>query len=187
MTRISDSWNRRSTRLRDYDYSSNGAHFISIVTQSRSLLFGDIVNSEMHLNDAGEMVWQCWEEMPNRFPSITMDQFVVMPNHVHGVVFIQQPVVDVGTPLVGPPTVLGDVVGAFKSLTTMEYSRSVDSKGWPSFAGRLWQRNYHEHIIRNERELEDIREYIWNNPLAWDLDRENPLKGDSSITQLHNP
>lgn len=213
MARIPESRNRRSTRLKGYDYSSNGAYFISIVTQGRSLLFGDVVDSEMHLNDAGEMVQRCWEEMPKRFPSIAMDQFIVMPNHMHGVVVIQQPVVDVGTPLHQPavgapldqpavgaplvgaqetgtttrvaPTRLGDVIGAFKSLTTLEYSRGVDSKGWQSFDKRLWQRNYHEHIIRNEREFEDIREYIWNNPLAWDLDKENPLRGDSRIAQLH--
>ena len=190
MTGIPDPRNRRSTRLKSYDYSRNGAYFITIVTQGHSLLFGDIVDDDLHLNDAGEMVQRCWEEMPNRFPSITMDQFVVMPNHIHGIVVIHQPAADAGPPLpqpaVGAPLVgaqatprvapapLGNVIGAFKSLTTLEYSRGVDSKAWPAFDRRLWQRNYYEHIIRNERELEDIREYIWNNPLAWDMDSENP-------------
>ena len=208
MTGIPDPRNRRSTRLKSYDYSRSGAYFITIVTQDRSLLFGDIVDDDLHLNNAGEMVQRCWEEMPNRFPAITMDCFVVMPNHIHGIVVIQQPAPVVGASLVGaqgplrqpvadaeapahPPAVgaplvgaqatprvapapLGNVIGAFKSLTTLEYSRGVDSKAWPAFDRRLWQRNYYEHIIRNERELEDIREYIWNNPLAWDMDSENP-------------
>ena len=82
---------RRSIRLKGYDYSQAGAYFITIVTQGRLCLFGDVVDGEMHLNNAGKMVRRIWDGMPNRFPSIEMDEFVVMPNHVHGVIVLHQP------------------------------------------------------------------------------------------------
>ena len=174
---------RRSIRMKGYDYRSAGVYFLTIVAQGRSLRFGDVDAGELHLNDAGEMVRRFWEQMPERFPSITMDQCVVMPNHIHGIVVIHQP--NIGALLVGAhhkteattrvaPTRLGDIVGAFKSLTTLEYARGVDSKGWPPFDRRLRQRNYYEHVIRSEAELADTRTYISNNPLEWTLDRENP-------------
>ena len=115
---------RRSIRLKEYDYSQAGAYFITIVTQGRLGLFGDVVDGEMRLNDAGGMVRRVWDGMPDRFPSVEMDEFVVMPNHVHGVIFIRQSsashVPPVGAALVGARTdakatirvapALGDVV-----------------------------------------------------------------------------
>ena len=85
-----DIHHRRSIRLKEYDYSQVGAYFITIVTQARLCLFGDVVDGEMRLNDAGEMVRRLWDGMPDRFPSVETDEFVVMPNHVHGVIFIRQ-------------------------------------------------------------------------------------------------
>ena len=126
-----------------------------------------------------------WYELPQRFSSIELIEYVIMPNHIHGIIAI------VGVPLVGTlkavsdspkradtrpaPTVgLGDIIGAFKSIATHEYIKGVKQHGWTPFSGKLWQRNYYEHIIRNEKEFSSIREYIRNNPAYWDTDRDNP-------------
>jgi len=343
---------RRSIRLKGYDYSQAGAYFITICTQDRACLFGKVVNGEMRLNDAGRMVLAEWNMLPERFPHVVLDAFVVMPNHVHGIVVITNPATDdtattaptiVGTGLVPVPNAgtmgavpnagamgaapndgmmgaapdagtmgaapdagmmgavpddgtmgavpnagtmgavpdagtmgaapdagtmgaapnagtmgaapdagtmgavpnagtmgavpdagtmgavpnagtmgaapddgattrvaptaativgtglvpvpddgattrvaptvgdivaptVGDIVGAFKSRVTVEYIRGVKTSGWPPFRGRLWQRNYYEHIIRNERALNAIRQYIIENPRRWQMDRENEAR-----------
>ena len=143
-------------------------------------------HNEWMLNDAGEMLYRIWNEIPNTYPEIVIDEFIVMPNHVHGIICI------VGAPLVGAlpvedragmvnnragtrpaPTTLGDVVGIFKSISTHQYAMNVHANKWPPFPGKLWQRNYYEHIIRNETEMERIRHYIINNPLQWENDENN--------------
>lgn len=175
---------RRSIRLKDYDYSQSGLYFITICTQNHRCLFGEIADGAMILNDAGQMIHDHWAILPNRFNSIELHEFIVMPNHFHGIVEL----VVVGAPLVGalverhqigqpqgiaPPTppeinpTIGDVVGAFKSLTTNEYIAGVKQKSWPTFSKKLWQRNYYEHIIRSEQSYLEIAEYIQNNPLKW--------------------
>lgn len=158
---------RRSIRLKGYDYSQAGAYFITLCTQDRACLFGKVVNGEMRLNDAGRMVLAEWNRLPERFPHLVLDAFVVMPNHVHGILVITDPAptvgATVGATLVVAPTV-GNIIGAFKSRVTVEYIRGVKTSGWPPFRGRLWQRNYYEHIIRNERALNAIRQYIMENP-----------------------
>ena len=172
--------NRRSFRLKGYDYSQPGGYFVTVVTKDRVCLFGDVVGDKMHLNDAGAMVLRVWENLSSRFPTVEPDVFVVMPNHIHGILIAHEPV---GASLVGAQedgsrrdraAILGDVIGAYKSVTTVEYSRGVKTCGWLRFSGRLWQRNYYEHIIRSESELARAREYIANNPLQWALDKENP-------------
>jgi REP element-mobilizing transposase RayT len=192
---------RRSIRLKEYDYSQAGAYFVTICTQDRAHLFGDVVDGEMRLNDVGRMVVTEWERIPERFLNIELDAFIVMPNHIHGIIVIIQhvgaglvpaqngatpvgaglvPAQDGATTRVAPT--VGDVVGAFKSRVTVEYIRRVKKSGWPPFRGRLWQRNYYEHIIRDEESLNRIREYIATNPLRWHLDRENPFRvGDDDL------
>lgn len=188
---MSDHWRRRSLRLRGYDYSSDGAYFVTIVTQHRHCLFGQIVEDEMILNEAGQMVHDEWLLLPERFSSVETDQFVVMPNHLHGILVLGENVDSVGAPLVGAlpradigdtgniPT-LGAVVGAFKSLTTVLYSEGVKESNWPHFDQRLWQRNYYEHIVRDEIAIERIRDYILGNRANWERDPENPslARGD---------
>lgn len=172
---------RKPTRLRKFDYSRPGAYFVTVCVQGRACLFGEIVGEVMRPNDIGRMVRAVWGELPQHFPGIGPDEFVVMPNHVHGIILLGS-ALDVGAPLVGartgagtrPAPTLGSIVGAFKSLSTNGYIRGVKEFGWPAFDGKLWQRNYYEHIIRNEHELNSTREYIENNPLQWALDRENP-------------
>jgi len=163
---------RRSMRLNGYDYAQAGAYFITICIQNRLGLFGDIVDGEMRLNDAGRMVQSVWEALPERFSGFESDAFVVMPNHVHGIVtFVGagQALPEENGAASSAPT-LGDVVRAFKSLSAIRVNRLLRR------FGPLWQRNYYEHVIRNERELEKIREYMATNPLKWALDRENPQR-----------
>ena len=177
--------NRRSIRLKGYDYSQLGAYFLTICTQNRECLFGDIINGEMISNEAGRTVKMVWNEIPSCYPSINVDAFVVMPNHVHGIIFIVgagpracpdsgQSRADGQPQGVAPTMSLPDVVHRFKTMTTKRYTDGVKQNGWSRFEGKLWQRNYYEHIIRDERELNRIREYIVNNPAQWDMDRENP-------------
>ena len=182
---------RRSIRLCGYDYAGAGAYFLTVCTQGRECLFGTGTDGAMCRNAAGDMVRTVWDELPTRFPHVVMDVFVVMPNHVHGIVIIDD--AGVGAPLVGarfervcpehpearragtrPAPTLGDIVGAFKSLTTTAYVHGVEQHGWPPFPGRLWQRNYHERIIRHDGELAAVRDYIAANPLNWLLDPDCP-------------
>ena len=183
---------RRSIRLKGYDYSQEGAYFVTIVAQNRACLFGDVVNGEMQLNDAGQMLQSQWDALPERFPNIESDEFVVMPNHFHGILVIADKIhvgavsracpvsgqSHVGQPQEIAPTehdpILGEIVGAWKSIVTDEYIRGVRQLDWQPFDRKLLQRNYWEHIVRDEQELNRIREYIINNPANWDTDENNP-------------
>ncbi len=172
-----DIHRRRSIRARGYDYTRGGAYFVTIVVQGRLCLFGSVVDEEMVLSDAGRMVRLIWEALVDRFPVVELDGFVVMPKHVHGVIFIREPlaVADAtGEGMARGGPMLGEVVGAFKSVTTLEYGIGVREKGWRPYDRRLWQRNYFERVVRNERELSLIEEYIANNAVNWESDGENP-------------
>ncbi len=185
-----DRHHRRSIRLPGYDYASAGGYFVTICAQDRECLFGEVVDGEMRLNDAGRMVEAVWESLPERFPGLVLDILVVMPNHVHGVIFLDgdahgdgvqgdhkdRPYTARHAAGTGHGTV-SRIMQAFKSITATEYVRGVKEQGWPAFGGRVWQRNYYEHVIRNDEDLDSIREYIANNPARWHLDRENPAVG----------
>jgi REP element-mobilizing transposase RayT len=154
---------RRSLRLQGYDYAQAGAYFTTICTQDRVCLFGAVADGAMRLSAAGELAATVWSKLPLRFPDIDLDAFVIMPNHIHGIIVLAD----------RAPTI-GKVVGTFKSLFALEYIRGVRSSRWPAFDGRVWQRNYYEHVIRDETDLNRIRQYIDENPLRWELDEENP-------------
>ena len=184
---------RRSIRLRGYDYSHWGDYFVTIVAQGRACLFGEVVDHEMRLNEAGSMVQDLWQGLSHRFPGIEVGSFVVMPNHVHGIIYLYETVraslVDAhnsqesensrATTRVAPT--VGGVVGAFKSQSTVEYVRGVRARGWRRFRNRLWQRNYYEHIVRGDKSLGKIERYILDNPANWSLDPENPLNLPSAL------
>ncbi len=225
MTREAPTHQRRSLRLRAYDYTGAGAYFVTICTQRHACLFGRILEGEMHLNDAGRMIQTVWAEIPAFYPGVDVDQFAVMPNHVHGIIVlaggtpdgrtrdrgvacdgqargpaptgiggdaggavlrngaaISVPVgaaprgrpMDGGATEKARPMSLADVVHRFKTMTTRRYADGVKHRGWPAFAGRLWQRNYYEHVIRDDDPLDRIRQYILDNPTQWAADRENP-------------
>lgn len=181
---------RRSIRLKGYNYSQAGAYYFTIVAQNRLCLFGEVINAEMICNDAGAMFWEQWNVLPERFPNVELDEFIVMPNHVHGIILITErtnhgrgngsssPIQTgqaQGTAPTPDPT-LGNILGAWKSIVTGEYIKSVHNNHWEPFERKLLQRDYWEHIIRNERELNAIREYIIHNPANWMKDEHNPKR-----------
>ncbi len=162
--------NRRSIRLPEYDYSKCGAYFITICTQNRECIFGEIKNNEIKLNDAGKIVNQCWNDLSDHYKHIELDAFIIMSNHIHGIIVIT----NVGAGLKPAPTKtkqhgLSEIVRAFKTFSARRINQIHYIHGLP-----VWQRNYYEHIIRNEQSLNHIREYIHNNPLKWELDEYNP-------------
>jgi REP element-mobilizing transposase RayT len=162
---------RRSIRLKGYDYSQAGGYYITIVTQLRESFFGKICDGEMIFNDAGRMVNIEWGALQERFPNIETDVFQVMPNHLHGILVIHNPepvgagLVPAHDPAHDPGLVpahptkvttkiiptLGEIVGAFKSITTHKYIQGVNEFAWPVFYKKLWQRNYYEHILRGHK------------------------------------
>ncbi len=203
---------RRSLRLPEYDYAQAGAYFVTICVQGRECVLGEVRDGVMQANDFGKIVQDCWYALPNHYPGVSLDAFVVMPNHVHGVIVLGGvevgPPVGAGLPLgrtcrpagrgkveVGPPVgaglprpyrdetaptpqpTLGQVVGYFKYQTTKMINLLRRQPGT-----KFWQRNYYEHVIRNEDSLTRIREYILTNPRRWDLDQENPQRqGDDKF------
>ena len=177
---------RRSIRLPEHNYTQTGAYFVTICARGRERLFGQIVGDEMRLNETGRIVQACWHEIPIHFPHVELDAFVVMPNHVHGIILIVAEPVGAthasplppthASPLQGHPRgpkrgSIGAIVGSFKSAATKHINELRDAPGPP-----VWQRNYYEHVIRNETELARIRDYIQTNPIRWALDRENPAR-----------
>ncbi len=186
-----DIHHRHSIRLRGYDYSTAGFYFVTICVQGRECLLGEIVDGEVVLNDAGGMVDYWWHELANKFPTVELDHYVIMPNHFHGIIILQPLVganlcvrLDADLPEfpgghTGPP--LPRMVQWFKTMSTNAYIHGVHHHNWSSFPGKLWQRNYYERIIRNENELNQIRQYIHHNPVKWDIDAENPANHQKNI------
>ena len=165
-------YRRRSIRLKSYDYSQNGAYFITICINGQTCLLGEIVNEKMVLNPAGMMVQQVWDDIPIYYPGIAVDEFVTMPNHIHGIIVIEsggRPQEDQNCKKL--PHALPDVVHCFKSMTTKKYINGVKENNWPRFNGNFWQRNYYEHVIRNDLELNEVRRYINENPAKWFFDK----------------
>jgi len=190
---VREKHHRRSIRLRGYDYTQPGAYFVTICTRGRECLFGEIVDAKMHSNEVGRMVQSTWEEIPRHYAGAGIDGFVVMPNHFHGIIVLRDhPVVGAtprGCPVSrqaqgpAPTMLLSDVVKRFKSLTTARFRHAATKSAWPGFCGRLWQRNYYEHIVRDDDEWNRIRRYIGDNPLMWELDRENPRGHTATISE----
>ena len=181
---------RRSIRLKGFDYSQAGLYFITICVKNRSCLFGDIDDGKMNLNDAGIMAENNWLELPKRFTNLQLHEYIVMPNHFHAILEIvgvtlvvtqnyDGPQIKKGQPQGFTPTsttnnkTVGDMVGAFQSIVTVEYIRGVKKYNWKRFDKKLWQRNYYEHIIRNDVDYNRISNYVIDNPKTWDNDKFN--------------
>jgi putative transposase len=212
---------RRSIRLKGYDYSQEGLYYITICCQNWACLFGkiivgaslvdaqdtdsqniedqhQIIEKTLILNNAGKMIEKEWLALLNRFNNIQLHEYIVMPNHFHGILQIVSKPEDVlratrvvaqndniaqndneldndkGRPQGHAPATnktIGDMMDAFKSITTVEYIRGVKNMGWKPFNGKLWQRNYYEHIIRNEKSYQNISRYIITNPSHWKNDK----------------
>lgn len=151
---------RQSIRLKNYDYSQLGAYFITICTHNRELL--------LEQESVKVMLKSFWQKLPAKFTTIQLDEFIVMPNHIHGIIMIT-----VGVTPRGYPS-LGDIVDWYKTMTTNAYIEGVKNNRWAQFNKRFWQRNYYEHVIRDEEDLNRIRQYIIDNPMRWDEDEDNP-------------
>jgi putative transposase len=209
-----DRHHRRSIRLNGYDYTSPGAYFITLCTQRRQCLFGEVIDGEMRLNSVGEWVRSRWVNLPRHFPSVQLDEFVVMPNHVHGIIWLgdahgrgeafarpsldfanisdanASPLQPIGTQPIGTqpigtqpigtqpvetrpigtqPGSIGAIVQNFKSVSTRKINQMNQSCG-----RTVWQRDYYEHIIRDDRALRHIQQYIQSNPLFWHQDQLHP-------------
>ena len=172
MTFNPDIHHRRSIRLRHFDYSSVGAYFVTICTIDRGCYFEQFPQLR-------EIVTNEWNNIPIRFPNVDLDEYVVMPNHFHGIIICRD------APC-GYPSALGDVVGAFKSLCVNAWLRVIKTENINA-RGKFWQNNYYEHVIRSDAEMNLIRQYIIDNPLQWELDRENPLpsKQHQHLSLIH--
>lgn len=173
---------RKSIRLKGYDYSQEGLYFVTICTQGHICLFGEVYQHEMILNEVGEMVEKWYYEIENKFNDIKCHDMVIMPNHIH---FIVENNGQVRTDLcvcpngkdcpdtvdehIGSP--LHRIIQWFKTMTTNEYIRGVKNNEWQPFNKRFWQRNYYEHIIRNENSCNKITDYINLNPSNWKNDK----------------
>ncbi|PIP72247.1 MAG: transposase, partial [Nitrospinae bacterium CG22_combo_CG10-13_8_21_14_all_47_10] len=141
--------NRRSIRLKGYDYSQAGAYFVTICAQNRECLFGEIADGQMVLNDAGEIIAEEWMKSGEIRDEIELDEWVVMPNHLHAIVMIRRGDRPVAPTSPGPhPKSIGALLAGFKSAATKRINKTRKTPG-----AKIWQRNYHEHIIRNENEL----------------------------------
>jgi len=182
---------RRSIRLDIYDYRTPGLYFVTICTQDRALIFGDIVNQLSVLNAAGLMVTSWWKRLPEKFPGVLLEEFVLMPNHFHALLGLTR-FPEAGRsgkaarPLrkVEPPP-LSQVVRWFKAVTTRAYFRGVHRVGWPAMRDRLWQRNYFEHILRTPSAAHRIATYILENPQHWARDVENPCAVERVPDPIH--
>jgi len=179
---------RRSIRLKGYDYSQEGAYFITVCTYNRRCVLGSITNGEMKPSGLGELVWSAWRDLPNHHDHIDVDAFVVMPNHVHGIVVIG----NAGTAGRAPtgtrttfgkprPATLATIMRSFKAAVTRQANRSLKTPG-----ATLWQRNYYDRVIRNEKEWDALRQYIFDNLANWAADAENPGRA-SDTAGCHDP
>jgi REP element-mobilizing transposase RayT len=160
-------------RLPDFNYGADGAYFVTICVEGRLCLLGEIVGDRAILTPLGHAVAECWQAVPGHFMCVDLGPFVIMPNHVHGMVWIASDSIDGGSTskgLAGPPT-LGQIIGWFKYEST---KRINAVRGTPGL--RVWQRNYYDHIVRTEEGLYAIAEYIDGNPRSWRRDEMNPAK-----------
>ena len=175
---------RKTIRLKNYDYAQEGAYCVTVCVNDYRCIFGDVVDEEMVLNEIGEMVDQFWNKIPEHFPHVTLDEYIVMPNHLHGIIIIVDSAVGANnysplklkrakdfSPLQisflpsrqrpnGTSKTIGSIVRGFKIGVTKWVRQNTNMEN-------VWQRNYYEHIIRSEPELTRVREYIKNNPIRW--------------------
>ena len=169
---------RRFIRLKNYDYAQPGAYFVTIYALDRECLFGEVRGGKMALNELEEIVAESWQCLERQYEHVEIDERVVMPNHLHGIIvitdcrggsrtaFARTASTGLDQPIRKP---LGRLIGAFKTVSTKRVNVIINTPG-----AKLWQRNYYEHIIRNENELNRIRAYIAQNSAKWEFDRENP-------------
>lgn len=168
-----DILQRHSIRLKGYDYSQNGAYFVTVCTFEKKCLLGNVINGQILLNEFGIIVKHEWLKTGELHENVVLDEYIVMPNHFHCIILIEgtarrAPTIE----RYGHPTVnsLPTIIRSFKSAVTKQIHQILQTSIQP-----VWQRNYYEHTIRDENDLNMIREYIINNQLKWEFDSENPI------------
>ncbi len=190
MTLFKNKYRIESTRLKGWDYAAAGWYFVTICTRGRECFFWDVKDDEMLLSAIGDIVAEEWQKTETIRPNVGLDEWIVMPNHIHGIIVINQATVETfrwnvseppeetargeETPHRGVSTrarlksgSLGAIIGQFKSVCT----KRIWAAGFPGFD---WQPRFFDHIIRDEPSLKNIRQYIVDNPAKWELDKNNP-------------
>ena len=171
--------------MKDYDYSQEGAYFVTICTHNHEYIFGEIEDGEIQYSEFGQIAAECWRWLGTQYEYVELDEWVLMPNHLHGIIIMRRgevtspdPKRDAGAsdnPKQGAETAplriytLGQIIAYFKYQTTISFNKITRTPG-----NRVWQRNYYEHVVRGEEDLNQIRQYILENPIKWDMDEENP-------------
>jgi putative transposase len=189
-----DKYKTQSTRLQGYDYTQNGMYFVTICTKDRECYLGEVVKGEMILNEMGKIAENFWKEIPDHFSNVRLDEFVVMPNHIHGLIEIvcdidarrdealprlytgEYPRMSEMSPMPGSLSV---ILGSYKSIVTKTVRKKI------SYILFSWQSRYYDHIIRNENKLNKIHEYIINNPEMWERDRNLPAGEAGNLENLY--
>jgi REP-associated tyrosine transposase len=182
---------RRSVRLRGFDYAYRGFFFVTICTHNKKPTLGKVINYESHLSALGKIVEKCWLQIPDHFPNVYLDEWVIMPNHLHGIIVIKYPKgcdpASRGTACRAPTAIgtahegfgkpvagsLPTIIRSFKSAVTKHANELARNRSAP-----FWQRNYFEHVIRDEDSLNKIRNYVWENPIHWWADEYNVKGGE---------
>jgi len=160
---MSEKIGRRSIRLPDFDYSQPAAYFVTLCVEDFHCLLAQVVDGMIQLKKAGAICLNVWRSLPDRFPSVDLDRIVVMPNHLHGILLLKNEDHQPNQPF------LGDVVGAFQSLVFQQYYQWIKDNHL-NLKAKFWQRNYYEHVIRNDEDWERVRNYILMNPMNWSDD-----------------
>ncbi len=174
---------RKQNRLKEYDYSLNGHYFVTICSNNKENIFGEYIenpvgtalaavryennsNNDIKLSKLGQIIDNQWNDIPNQYDNVELDEYIIMPNHIHGILILHK---RTGA---SPVPTISNIIGSFKSKTSVEYLRYINNKKL-NVCGKIWQRSFHDHIIRNDRSLNNTREYIINNPMTWGDDENN--------------
>jgi len=185
---MKNSRTRKQIRLPDYDYSRNGYYFVTVCSKNRANIFAEyktsvgaglasarrndnVDDNAFALSPIGKIIEQQWLAIPNHYGDVELDAYVIMPNHIHGIIVIHQTLKRADA---RPAPTVSDIICSFKSRSSVGYTRYVNRNDL-DFSGKIWQRSFYDHVIRNERSLNAIREYILDNPVNWEQDTENLL------------
>ncbi|MCB4790753.1 MAG: transposase [Elusimicrobia bacterium] len=185
---------RKQTRLKGYDYSLEGHYFVTICSKDRKNIFGEIevvgaglasarYKNEIRLSKLGQLIDSQWQNIKKQYYNVELDQYIIMPNHIHGIIIVDNSV-SLRADARPAPTV-SDIVCSFKSKCSVEYVKYIQQNNL-NIPGKIWQRSFNDHIIRTANSLENIREYIMNNPVKWDEDENNNQKGQACLTPTSN-
>lgn len=161
---------KNSLRYRGYDYGSPGTVFVTVCSHNRHRLFGKVCDGVMHLNTQGQLVRECWEDIPDRYPDLEMDEVVVMPDHLHAIVHV-------GVEMAATETqfLVSQAIRSFKSRTVRIWADHVKRDDWPRYTRKLWQRSFNDVILNLDRPIDEVREYILSNPARWQAKQDGQM------------